>query len=53
MIVNSVTNIKIVYVLKNRTHPGMKFFSPFEPEKEFNVYNSCKCSLDVAYAEIT
>ena len=23
---------------------GMNLFSPFEPEKEFKVYNSCKCS---------
>ena len=23
---------------------GMKFFSPFQPEREFKVYKSCKCS---------
>ena len=23
---------------------GMKFVSPFQPEREFKVYNSCKCS---------
>ena len=25
---------------------GMIFFSPFQPEREFKVYKSCKCSLD-------
>ena len=23
---------------------GMNFFSPFQPEREFKVYKSCKCS---------
>ena len=23
---------------------GMIFFSPFQPEREFKVYKSCKCS---------
>ena len=23
---------------------GMNFFSPFQPEMEFKVYKSCKCS---------
>ena len=23
---------------------GMQFFSPFQPEREFKVYKSCKCS---------
>jgi len=22
---------------------GMNFFSPFQPEREFKVYKSCKC----------
>ena len=23
---------------------GMNFFSPFQPERKFKVYKSCKCS---------
>ena len=23
---------------------GMNYFSPFQPEREFKVYKSCKCS---------
>ena len=23
---------------------GMNFFNPFQPEREFKVYKSCKCS---------
>ena len=23
---------------------GMDFFSPFQPDREFKVYKSCKCS---------
>jgi len=23
---------------------GMNFFSPFQPEREFKMYKSCKCS---------
>ena len=23
---------------------GMNFFSPFQPEREFKVFKSCKCS---------
>ena len=23
---------------------GMNFFSPFQPEREFKLYKSCKCS---------
>ena len=27
-----------------RESVGMNFFSPFQPEREFKVYKSCKCS---------
>ena len=26
----------------NKTNPRMNLYSPFEPEKEFKVYNLCK-----------
>ena len=26
---------------------GMNFFSPFQPEREFKVYKSCKCSQSI------
>ena len=29
---------------KFRESLGMNFFSPFQPEREFKVYKSCKCS---------
>ena len=30
---------------------GMNFFSPFQPQKEFKVYKSCKCSQIVCSRE--
>jgi len=37
---------RIEYVLEgNLENPlGMNFFSPFQPEREFKVYKSCKSS---------
>ena len=29
---------------KFRKFLGMNLFSPFQPEREFKVYKSCKCS---------
>ena len=45
-------NIRIVNIIPwNRIYReelkaslGMNFFSPFQPEREFKVYKSCKCS---------
>ena len=35
----------IEWNLSNPSNPlSMNFVSPFQPEKEFKVYNSCKCS---------
>ena len=34
-----------LYIEWNLSNPlSMNFVSPFQPEKEFKVYNSCKCS---------
>ena len=41
-----------IAIIKNRIYIreelkeslGMNFFSPFQPEREFKVYKSCKCS---------
>ncbi len=34
-----------IYIrVKFRQSLGMNFVSPFQPEREFKVYNSCKCS---------
>ena len=30
---------------------GMNFFSPFQPEREFKVYISCKCSQIICSRE--
>ena len=36
---------KRIYIRKEfRESLGMNFFSPFQPEREFKVYRSCKCS---------
>ena len=42
---------KSVVTIENRIYReelkeflGMIFFSPFQPEREFKVYKSCKCS---------
>ena len=35
----------IIYIRGEfRVSLGMNFFSPFQPEREFKVYKSCKCS---------
>ena len=47
-----VINLDFSYkVIENRIYReelkeslGMNFFSPFQPEREFKVYKSCKCS---------
>ena len=33
-----------IYREKLKESLGMNFFSPFQPDREFNVYKSCKCS---------
>ena len=45
------TNAYADIIIENRIYReelkeslGMKFFSPFLPEREFKVYKSCKCS---------
>ena len=30
---------------------GMNFFNPFQPEREFKVYKSCKCSQIICSRE--
>ena len=41
-----VVNIenRIYIRLEFKESLGMNFFSPFQPEREFKVYKSCKCS---------
>ena len=34
----------IIYREELKESLGMKFFNPFQPEREFKVYKSCKCS---------
>ena len=52
-IVNNSTNDKQTFgaSIENRIYReelkeslGMNFFCPFQPEREFKVYKSCKCS---------
>ena len=33
-----------IYREELKEYIGMHFFSPFQPEREFKVYKSCKCS---------
>ena len=33
-----------IYREKLKESLDMNFFSPFQPEREFKVYKSCKCS---------
>ena len=42
----TVVNIENrIYIREEfRESLGMNFFSPFQPEREFKVYTSCKCS---------
>ena len=39
---NSIENR--IYREELKESLGMNFFSPFQPEREFKVYKSCKCS---------
>ena len=33
-----------IYIEELKESLGVNFFSPFQPESEFKVYKSCKCS---------
>ena len=35
---------RICIRMEFRQSLGMNFVSPFQPEREFKVYNACKCS---------
>ena len=40
--INTIENR--IYSEELKESLGMNFFSPFQPEREFKVYKSCKCS---------
>ena len=41
----SIENRIYIYIREELNESlGMNFFSPFQPEREFKVYKSCKCS---------
>jgi len=48
----SLSILKCAFIIENRIYIqgefkeslGINFFSPFQPEREFKVYKSCKCS---------
>ena len=44
---------RIEYILEGnlKNLDGMIFFSPFQPEREFKVYKSCKCS-QILYSRV-
>ena len=42
---NTINKENRIYIgVEFRQSLGMKFVSPFQPEREFKVYKSCKCS---------
>ena len=44
-VISNAKRIEYIYIrVEFRLSLGMSFFSPFQPEKEFKVYKSCKCS---------
>ena len=50
----SVINIENrIYREELKESLGMDFFSPFQPEREFKVYKSCKCSQIIWNLTIT
>ena len=46
LVFESLSNKKILWknIRINHREFGMNFFSLFQPEREFKVYKSCKCS---------
>jgi len=41
------TDFRTEIMIEGKESLGMNLFSPFEPEKEFKLYNSCKCSSQI------